>query len=162
MISVTPEVIELGFTWAGVMDAHTEAGIRISLWWSGFVVAAAPKGCLQVVLFNPTGDGAGVETDMLGFYDTRGDERLRQLYTDLLEQSVRGIGEESAESLERRRLLIGVESECGHDGRIFHQMGMEFSEKAHASKPLVDTGLEQRLTIGALTSGLVWKFGPGR
>jgi len=70
MISVTPEVIELGFTWSGVMDAHAEAGIRISLWWSGFVVAAAPKGGFQVVLLDPTGDGAGVEAGMLGFYDS--------------------------------------------------------------------------------------------
>ena len=75
---------------------------------------------------------------------------------------MRGIGEESAESLERRRLLVGVESKSGHDGRIFHQLGMEFSEESHASQPLVDTGLEQRLTIGGFTSGPGWLFGPGR
>jgi hypothetical protein len=41
-------------------------------------------------------------------------------------------------------------------------LGMEFSEESHASQPLVDTGLEQRLTIGGFTSGPGWLFGPGR
>ena len=87
---------------------------------------------------------------------------MRQLDTDLFQQNVRGIGEESAESLEGRRLLVGVESKCGHDGRIFYQLGMEFSEEAHASQPLVDTSLEQRLTIGGFASGLGRWFRPGR
>jgi len=70
MISVTPEVIELSLTCSGVMDTNAEAGIRIPFWWRGFVIAVTSQRSFQVVLFDPTGDGAGVEADMLGFYDS--------------------------------------------------------------------------------------------
>ena len=89
-------------------------------------------------------------------YDTGADERSGQLAAYLLQDGVRAIAEEGTEALEGRRRPIGVESEGGRDGRVLQQMGMEISQKAHASEPLIDTGFQQRLTICGSASGFRW------
>ena len=70
------------------MDAHTESSIRVALGRGGLVVATTTERCLQIILADPTGDGAGVEADMLALYYTETDERARQFDADLLEKGM--------------------------------------------------------------------------
>lgn len=86
---------------------------------------------LLIILADQTGDGAGVEADRLALYYTETDERARQFDADLLEKGMGRVGKEGTEAFERGGLLIRVESEGSRDGRVFQQMGVEFSEKAH-------------------------------
>jgi len=79
---------------------------------------------------------------MLGSHNPDVEEGLYQLDADLLQQNIWGVGEKGTEALERRGLLVGVESEGGHNRRTFHQMGVELSEEPHTTQSLVDTGFE--------------------
>jgi len=162
MIAVAPEVFDLTFVRAGIMDAHAQPGVRVTPGGRSFIEPIGAQRGFEVVFPDPTGNGTGVQAEVAALHYAQGQQGLGQLGPDGLEGSMGSISQKATEPFHARRRLIGIKAQSGQNGGTFQQVSAQVLQESAPSQPLVDGGFKQGAPIIGFSSLLSRRLRPWR